>query len=61
MFGRFKLNDIHTHHKKHELIDHKVPKGKAHGEFVKYLDDTLRKLNYTNCRPEPSKTMRTPW
>jgi hypothetical protein len=52
---------IHTHHKKHELIDHKVAKGKAHGVFETYLDDTLRKFNYTNCRPEPSKTMRTPW
>jgi hypothetical protein len=43
----------HTHHMEHELIHHKVAE--------EYLDDTLRKLNYTNCRPEPSKTMRTPW
>jgi len=36
-----------------------MPEEKSGGR--QYLDDILRKLNNTSCRPEPSKTMGIPW
>lgn len=44
----------------HEMVHQRLSDKKS-GCRQKYLDNILRKLNDTNCWPEPSKTMGIPW